>query len=213
MIARRPLREDVRRELLERLVSRALAPGAEVRETALAAELGVSRTPLREALLALERDGFLDSSPGRGFWVRPLTAREAREIYPLVAALEALALRTAELDDPDREAELERLNEAMEEKEEPQRRLKLDTQWHETLVRGCHNKHLLVTLATLRELVWRYELPLMRESNLVGFSVRQHAGIVEALAHGDMEVAVDLLERHWLFGMECVLEGLDDDAR
>ena len=92
-MARTPLRSDLLEQVTARVLDRRLAAGARVNEVHLARELGVSRTPLREALIGLADRGLLVSAPGRGFLVPPFDPDEARRLYPLVAELEALALR------------------------------------------------------------------------------------------------------------------------
>ena len=94
-ITRSTLRQEVRAAVLERLVSGQLAPGARVNETNLARELGVSATPVREALLSLEAQRFLRSTPGKGFAVAPLDAAEVHDIYSVLAVLDTQALRLA----------------------------------------------------------------------------------------------------------------------
>ena len=79
--------EDVR----ARIVSGELAPGQPVRQDALAAELGVSKIPLREALARLERDGLVTAYRNRGFEVRPLTPEEAEEVFDLRMVIEPAA--------------------------------------------------------------------------------------------------------------------------
>ena len=109
-VERTPLRVQIRRSLTEAILSGRLPPGDRVNETTLAEQLGVSQTPVREALLGLEGRGFLSSRPGRGFFVREFSARDVRDIYPVLATLEVLALESCE--PPDRAAlvELDRLN-------------------------------------------------------------------------------------------------------
>ena len=86
-ITREPLREQVHRAIVGRILREDLAPGARISDSVLAQELGVSRTPVREALLRLEREGFLDVDVGRGFFVKPLSAGEVREVYPILWTL------------------------------------------------------------------------------------------------------------------------------
>ena len=88
------MREALVEELRNRILTGALSGGKPIAEGDLTSDLEVSRTPVREALIALEREGLVASSPGRGFSVIPLTADDASETYPMVGALEALALRT-----------------------------------------------------------------------------------------------------------------------
>jgi len=90
-----PIRTDLRRIVLERIVSGTLAPGVRIKEARLAEELGTSRTPLREALIKLEQEGFVRSELAHGFTVEPISGREVREIYPLLWTLETLALRSS----------------------------------------------------------------------------------------------------------------------
>jgi DNA-binding FadR family transcriptional regulator len=87
-------RSSVRRELQERILSGALPPGTTIVPAEAAREFEVSATPMREALIELVRDGLLDNRANYGFTVRPLSAVEVNELYPLVWTLEALAIRT-----------------------------------------------------------------------------------------------------------------------
>jgi DNA-binding GntR family transcriptional regulator len=109
MIQRKPLRDDVQKEILARLVDQRLAPGARVNESHLSAELGVSRTPLREAMLGLEAAGFLGSDVGRGFLVPALTAMAFLEGQQVLARLAPTALVLSPAPDPRRIMELQNL--------------------------------------------------------------------------------------------------------
>ncbi len=95
MLQRQPLRDQIRKEILARLDDGRLAPGSRVNETHLAADLGISRTPLREALLQLEAAGFLASDMGRGFLAPPLEPGVFNDIQTVLARLEPLALGLA----------------------------------------------------------------------------------------------------------------------
>ena len=93
MISRAPLRDEVCRQILDRIHRGDLPPGSRVRDGDLASQLGVSRTPIREALLHLAQEGVLDAAMGRGFRVRRLDAVELREVGDILGSLESLALR------------------------------------------------------------------------------------------------------------------------
>src|SRR5215469_8782888 len=97
-IERKTLRSQVREELLERMRAGDVRPGESINEVQLAAELGVSRTPLREALIALESEGQIESENGKGFRFVPLSAREFEELAPIMATLEGLALEVTPRD-------------------------------------------------------------------------------------------------------------------
>src|SRR3954467_3703018 len=112
MITREPLRDQVYHAVLVRIHRGEFPPARRVRDTDLAKQLGVSRTPVREALIRLAREGVLEADMGRGFSVRPLDATEMRETGAVLSALEGLALelspeipaeRLARLSEIDRE--------------------------------------------------------------------------------------------------------------
>ena len=92
MILRKPLRDDIKREIRHRIVDGRLAAGARLHESRLSSELNVSRTPLREAMLGLEAAGFLISDLGRGFQVPELDPRQFRDLGVMIVPLETLAL-------------------------------------------------------------------------------------------------------------------------
>jgi len=92
MIQRKALREDVHREIQSRIVDGRLPAGRRINESHLAADLGISRTPLREAMLTLAAAGFLDTRLGHGFLVPALDPREFRDIQGVLGHLEPFAL-------------------------------------------------------------------------------------------------------------------------
>lgn len=92
---RRLLRDDVYRRLRDAIVDGTFAPGEQLRDGDLAAWLGVSRTPVREALLRLAETGLVTAQPGRSTTVTSLTERSVREARDVVAAMHQLAVREA----------------------------------------------------------------------------------------------------------------------
>jgi DNA-binding GntR family transcriptional regulator len=95
MIERRVLRDEVRERLMEDILSGKLQPGERIVETRVAKELGLSQTPVREALRDLELLGFVVTSAFRGATVRRVSPEDWAEIYPIRAALEGVAARAA----------------------------------------------------------------------------------------------------------------------
>ena len=208
---RAPLRDDLRQLLLDRILSGELPPGSRITESRLAAELGVSRTPLREALFHLESDGFVRSDLARGFSVAPLSVREVRESYPILQALESLALRSLGPLAASTTPELRRINEELAAAAgDPERGRLLDHQWHEALLAACPNRRLLDLIARLKETVSRYERLYMRDATLVAASVAQHLRIIGALEAGDFERAVREIEENWRFALEMLLVRLGE---
>jgi DNA-binding GntR family transcriptional regulator len=209
-ITRVPLRDQVHRALVERILREELRAGGRLSDTVLAAALGVSRTPVREALVRLEREGFLESDVGRGFFVKPLSTREVRDVYPILWTLEILALRSSPPPHAGRLAELDRINGQMEESgDDPERRMEADMAWHRTLLEGCGNEQLLEMIATIKSRIWRYEYAYMQRAVLFPVSTSDHQQIARAVAGGDVPAAAELLERHWRFGMEQLLDWME----
>jgi len=91
LITRSNLGERVYRLLWDRILDRRLHPGEKLSDVRLSDELGVSRTPVREALNRLVQDGIIKSEPNRGFYVASFSAKDIEEIYDLRAALESAA--------------------------------------------------------------------------------------------------------------------------
>jgi DNA-binding GntR family transcriptional regulator len=94
-VVHRNLPDQLTELLRERILAGVAAPGEPVRQDALAAELGVSKIPLREAMARLEQEGLLRSEANRGYFVRELSADEAREVYALRLRLEPAAAAAA----------------------------------------------------------------------------------------------------------------------
>lgn len=184
-----------------------VGPGERINEVHLAEELGISRSPLREALGRLEEEGFLRSEAGRGYFVQPLTREEVREVYPILAALESLAIRST--DEPGELVDaLETINAELEDAlEEADRALELNERWHDALVEGCGNRRLREMLRTLRRQVARYENAFFRPgSERARFSPGYHREIVAALRSGDAVGASRAIERHWLQDLEYLVD-------
>jgi DNA-binding GntR family transcriptional regulator len=203
MIVRAPLREDVGREILQLIHSGDLPAGSRVRDAALAVRLGVSRTPVREALLRLSRDGALEAIPGKGFRVRPLDPSEIRDVGTILSTLEPLALRLSTDFPKERLERLAALDRRMETtRGNPAASIDLHDDWHRILLEGCPNPRLLQMIATLRQTPRRYLHAYMRQTGGVSLSTGQHARMLEALGRGDREPAVRHLEQHWRRGTE-----------
>jgi DNA-binding GntR family transcriptional regulator len=203
MITRTPLRDQVYQAVLTRIHRGDLPPTKKVRDTDIAAQLGVSRTPVREALLRLAREGVLDADMGRGFSVRPLDASEMRETGTILSFLEQLALQ---LSDPLPPARLARLGEIDREvgntRGDVDRCIDLDEEWHRTLMEGCPNARLRSMLSTLWQVPRRYMRAYLSDAGRVSLSTQHHARIVEALRREDRSAAIQSLSHHWQRGIQ-----------
>jgi DNA-binding GntR family transcriptional regulator len=198
MITRERLSADVHQELLTRIIRGEIEQGQKLKDVELAEELGVSRTPIREALLRLEREGFISSQKHLGFTVKRLEEGEIREVYPLVRLIECSALEWAPLPRPERLSRLKEIGVSLElEGSDPLRRIELDSAWHRTLIEDCGNQHLLRILADLKRILLRYEYSFMQDEKLVAESVAEHDAIALAMEGGRRSEAQRLLASHW----------------
>lgn len=202
-----PLREGIYARLLSRLVSHKIRPRTRLHDFVLARELGYSRTPVREALLRLREEGFLESAARRGFLVRPLSVSEAEEIYPIIAALEALALRSFDIRGVDAQ-KLKGLNRAMRSSENAVERSELDMAFHEALLEPCKNSRLLEILGKQKQVVRRYEIAYMKEVPLVRSSGVEHEKIIQSVQSGNRQQAIAALDVHWQSSMYSLLRFL-----
>ncbi len=213
-ITRSPLREEVYDAIMRRLLLDEFQPGQRLSDTVLAAELGVSRTPVREALVRLEREGFLEIDVGRGFFVKPITAREIREVGPVYWTLQGLAIRSAFPLSPSVMAELDEVNDRIEEGlrtgESEETVVELNRRWHQLLIRDCTNQHLRGMISTLAKVLRRYAYAYWRDTGRVRVSVANHRAISAAFRRGALDDGLTMLERSWREGVEEAACWLDD---
>jgi DNA-binding GntR family transcriptional regulator len=201
-IPRTPLRDEVYRNLLDRIHRGELTPGLRVRDTALAAELGVSRTPVREALLRLTRDGVLESDMGRGFRLRPLARTEIREIGAILGSLESLAFELSPDFPEERLERLAQLDRALEQARGNMAGcLDLEDEWHGVLLAGCPNRRLLELITSLRQVPRRYLSAYMRAAGRLALSTAPHGKVLHALHQGDRAAALQVFQHQWRRGI------------
>lgn len=213
LIQRGPLRDQVRAAILERLFNGSLPPGQRLNEGRLAAEIGVSRTPLREALQQLEGMGLLRGEMARGYTVLPFSTEDAREVFPIAANLEVLAWNQARSKlPPEKVSELSRVGTSMARAASDwQQVLALDARFHHVLLAGCQNRRLLLLLAEVRPAAERYLYAFARSTGRVGPWVHAHSGIEAAVSAGDSLSVARRLEDHWQQQLQQVLEWLQAD--
>jgi len=150
---RRPLRDLIVTDILERLEAGQLPVGTRVDERVLANELQVSRTPVREALSLLAYEGILETRVGKGFWVAPLTAKDIAETYPIILALESYAVTQIRPDVMKQlAAELRAAADAMEQvADSPAEAQQADNDWHRRLVGQAENQRLNLLLTRIKQ--------------------------------------------------------------
>jgi DNA-binding GntR family transcriptional regulator len=178
-----------------------------VNESELARKFGVSRTPLREALLSLEKSGIVQKS-ARGFTLPAVSRRSIHELYPVIASLEALAVKTGRPLKKDLDA-LQKTSSRLSTIKQPGAALRVDMLFHDVLTSTCRNQLLLQMLYDLKLQIARVERLYLGTPAHIQRSLEQHDEIIEALTAGDSIRAATLVEQHWIDGRDRLLEDLD----
>jgi DNA-binding GntR family transcriptional regulator len=192
--------ERVYAHLREEILTNRLPAGTELQETALAAELGVSRGPIREAIGRLAAEGLVVVRPRRGAIVRALTKGEFLEAYQVREALEVMAARLAAVRlGPDELARLEELTGAMSEhaaRDEVDAFFEANAAFHTALVDASGNRRLRELYGQLLGQMNRYRRRSLALRGSLQQSVAEHRAILEALDASDPDRAAQLMGDH-----------------
>ena len=193
------LRDSAYDAIQREIVEGRLAPGERVRDHELAARLGFGRTPVREALGRLEEEGLVETRPRSYTRVTPLSRSDARDAFPIVAALHALAAQLADL----RPEDVERLREANArfaaavDAQDVTAALTADDEFHAVFVDRSGNRELARQLERLQPRLRRLER--LRFGSLAGRgSVRQHDAIIAAAGAKDVKTTAERVRENWL---------------
>lgn len=209
-IQRFSLRDQVREELIGWLADGRLAPGQRLEEERLSQALGVSRTPLREALASLAREGLVDVLTHRGFRVPALSAERVRDLYPVIGSLEGLALRLSGPRVREIAPELESLNERLTLPHlTPRQRADLDRRWHELLASRSPNRELATLLERTRSRLRPYAGSWDRGAQEIETSRSEHQEIARLIGEGDVDGAAEAVLRHWVRGIRATTAWVD----
>lgn len=199
---KRNLAREVLLQLREEILSGKLQPGAPIAEPVLARQFGVSRAPVREALIELEREGLVQFETTGRTRVRTLTEKDFYEIIEARVALESMAARRAAAQwTADDSAAIER-NLAAQEKASTLAELsRLDVEMHEYIMKRSGNQRLLALWQSIR---WQFEMCLAcahRLQQKLAFKPRRitvagHRRLLTALASGKPEIAAQTMTAH-----------------
>jgi DNA-binding GntR family transcriptional regulator len=195
-----PLREVVCETLREAIRTGVLQPGERLMEIKLAEELGVSRTPVREAIRKLELEGYVIMMPRRGTYVANLSIRDINEVFEIRTSLDSLASGLAAERITDEELErLERLLVMIGEYIEAgnmEKIVETDTEFHDILYQASRNSRLIGIIMNLREQLTRFRAMSMAYPGRLKETLEEHSRIVEAIAQGNAKLAQKASELH-----------------
>ncbi len=195
------LRDEVRAKLRDAIVDGTLAPGEQLRDAELSAWLGVSRTPVREALLDLARSGLVLAQPGRSTIVAPIDGRAQRDAASVVAAMHRIAVieSTPQLTDDDIDR-MRRANDAFVAAHatgDTAAALRADHDFHAVAVDRADNEAVRTVLALYGPILERAER-LRFSSDEADASAARHAELIRHCAARDAESAAAVAEGLWL---------------
>ena len=191
------------------IVDGELTAGERINEVHLSQQLGVSRTPLREALARLAHEGALETIPRIGHFVRALTVDEVEQLYQIRPLLDPEALRLAGLPTKEKIGRLRELNESIASAKEPDEAISADDEWHIELVSDCPNKILVDLIKQFIRRTHRYEVALMREKKNVVSATTNHRSILAALKRGDLDAACNALRANLESGRAPIVAWLE----
>ncbi|MDY4694258.1 MAG: GntR family transcriptional regulator [Blautia sp.] len=195
-----PLRDVVFNTLRQAILKGELKPGERLMEIALAERLGVSRTPIREAMRKLELEGLVVMIPRRGAQVANITEKDLNDVLEVRIALENVAIEKAcknmsqedmsrlwlaakEFEHTTAEGNLVKLAQA-------------DVAFHEIIYQASDNKRLIQVLNNMREQIYRYRVEYLKESETRAVLVREHEELTKAIKDRDVKRAQKLSFQH-----------------
>ena len=201
-IQRSSMRDEVYNTLLEWIMEGVLKPGEKLLDKELAESLGVSRTPVREALRRLEDKDLVEASASRWTRVAKISIAEADLIYPIIASLEKLAVSMAlpKLT-PQDFAEMEKANADLKEaiaEGFPVKASNADSNFHGAILKRSENPHLAKILQDLKIKHRLLELLFFKGCACVSDSVAEHQMIIDALKAKDLDRVLTLIEHNWV---------------
>ena len=210
--AYKPLREVVSDSLRQAIKEGSLAPGERLMEIQLAEELGVSRTPIREAIRKLELEGFVVMVPRRGAYVADISLKDIAQVFEIRGALEELSAGlAAERITPDELEYLERIlveiNEYID-NDDFEKIVDADVRFHDVLY---HASRLVDILNNLREQMLRFRSISMHYPGRLAATWEEHRQLVEYIADHNSAMARKVAKKHMENSEKTLLKGISND--
>lgn len=181
----------------------ALDPGERINLAALARILGVSVTPIREALTQLQQSHIVRAIPNRGFIIAEVNHEEAKNLYELVAHLEVLALEQSSFDERTINA-LKKQRTLIAEAEDPLERVNAYMEFHRLLTANYNNAVVQQILKDLKSRVFFYEREFMADDSFHYNSNDQHDAIISAIEDNNIPSAALVLKMNWMFVQDYI---------
>ncbi|MBP7331455.1 MAG: putative HTH-type transcriptional regulator YdfH [Firmicutes bacterium ADurb.Bin373] len=193
----KPLRELVFDSLRKAIILGKLKPGERLMEIQLAEEMGVSRTPVREAIRKLELEGFVVMVPRRGAYVAGVSVKDIADVFEVRSALEGLAAGlAAERITEEEMEELEKVIHLISGEEDILTVYKKDNEFHELIYKASRNHRLTQIITNLSEQINRFRLTSLSVPGRLKIAVDEHKKIIEAISERNVDLAHKLASEH-----------------
>lgn len=195
-----PLRDVVFNTLREAILKGELQPGERLMELQLASKLGVSRTPIREAIRMLEQEGLAVTMPRKGAEVARMTLKDMEDVLEVREALDELAARIAcaKINDE----QLENLKSIRDEFKKSldsgdvKKIAEEDVRFHDAIYEATDNAKLIALTNNIREQMYRYRVEYLKDKNNYPILIAEHDAIVNALEQRDKEMVTAEMHTH-----------------
>lgn len=195
-----PLRDVVFRTLRQAILTGEMKPGERLLEIHLANKLGVSRTPIREAIRMLELEGLVIMVPRRGAQVAQITEKSMSDVLEVRCALDELAVELAcERITDEEKSELVQACKAFERATvtgQVHVIAKADVDFHDIIFKAAGNPRLTQMINNLAEQMYRYRFEYIKDESLHQMLVEEHKHICESICNGDVATAKDAIRTH-----------------
>lgn len=205
----KPLREIVFEYLRNSILKGELEPGERLMELQLAEQLGVSRTPIREAIRKLELEGLVEMIPRKGAYVADLSIKDVLDVLEVRMFLEGLAAylaaeRMTDDDIDELKNILKKFEDSIDNKDRESMIL-LDNQFHDKIIEGSRNNKLIQIVQSLHEQFQRFRVIYFNEYNEHEDLLKYHQAIVEAILQRDRKKAQEYAQTHVKMIEESIL--------
>ena len=211
--AKRSLGRSVYERLKRAIIQGDFSPGSRVVESRLAAALGISRTPVREAIHKLEREGLLRQEPKGGFFVAGLTLDDIEETFGIRSVLESYAARLAVI--RHLEGDLQPLEEKLRRYQQCLARgdlgalPQINTEFHDLLYGLSRSPRLIKMINDLRDHIYRFRVVILKKRATAELSNNDHRLMLKAIRDRDTDGVERLVREHILRGQDIVLREFD----
>ena len=192
--------EQLRETIEERIATGRYLPGMRLDETKLATEFGVSRTPIREALIQLASGGMIEMQPRRGAIIASVSPQRLYEMFEVMAELEAMCVRLAlrRMTEAELKAlvKIHKTCKTEHDKKDPDNYYRSNEQFHLAIYRASHNSFLIEEATTLHLRLRPYRRLQLRVRDRMHRSFSEHSAVLEAIAAGNGELAAERIRDH-----------------